>query len=126
MEKYTKIICIVLGVVFLLVGLLGYISNPIVWSEWFFHTNGVHNIVHLLTWTLFILFWTIWEENGSLFMKVFGIVYLLVAFLGFMSDKWEETFSILGLIQANAMDNYLHIILWIVIVALWFMTCKKS
>jgi len=54
----AKTAAILLGLVFIAVGLLGYIDNPIVGAsdKAMFHTDTVHNIVHIVSGVLFLLF----------------------------------------------------------------------
>ena len=53
----TKTAAIVIGLAFLAVGLLGFFSNPIVGAshDAIFHTDKVHNIVHIVSGALFLL-----------------------------------------------------------------------
>ncbi|ALA58095.1 hypothetical protein [Nitrospira moscoviensis] len=50
----SKNICIAFGSVFVLVGFLGFIPNPIVSAEGLFETNVMHNLVHVLTGSAFL------------------------------------------------------------------------
>lgn len=43
-----KIFALVLGVVLLLVGILGFISNPLVGSTGYFTTNTTQDILHII------------------------------------------------------------------------------
>ena len=45
----AKNAAILFGVVFLLVGVLGYVPNPIVGPAGIFATNSLHNVIHLLS-----------------------------------------------------------------------------
>jgi hypothetical protein len=56
-------------------------------------------------------------DKAAMFAKVLGLVYLLVTILGFlMVDKG----SILGLIHINSTDNYLHLVLAVVLLYVGF------
>jgi hypothetical protein len=44
----AKTLALVFGIVFIVVGILGFIPNPIVGHDALFHTNSVHNLVHLI------------------------------------------------------------------------------
>lgn len=116
----AKKIGLTLGIIFVVVGLLGFISNPIVGDSGYFHTNTAHNIVHLASGILFILL----AGSGALsgVLKLFGVVYLLVAVLGFMS----ESGMVLGLVEVNSADNWLHVVLGVVILAAGFKAGKSQ
>ena len=42
----AKRLAMIFGVVFVLVGLLGYVDNPLVGPVGMFATNGTHNLAH--------------------------------------------------------------------------------
>ena len=110
----TKKSTIIIGIVFLLVGILGFFNNPIVGSEGYFITNLSHDLVHLLT-GLALLFVGLKTKNSSLALKIFGLVYLLVAVLGLLVTQETGSGHLLGFIHINGTDNWLHLILGIVI-----------
>ena len=114
--KYmTKTLAKVFGVVFLLVGVLGFISNPIVGQTGFFHANVAHDLVHILLGIVLLAF----SKNGmqaATCLKVVGIVYLVVALLGFiMMPGMNMTTNLLGFVSINGADNWLHIVLGVVL-----------
>ena len=53
----SKNITIVFGSTFILVGLLGFIPNPLVSANGIFEVNAMHNLVHLLTGAAFSVRW---------------------------------------------------------------------
>ena len=79
----AKTIAIILGVVFLVVGLLGLFPNPIVGDGAYFQADMWHNLVHLISGLVFLLVAARAPGKSALTMKVFGIIYLIVAALGF-------------------------------------------
>jgi hypothetical protein len=101
----TKLAAIVLGVVFLIVGGLGYVPNPIVGESGIFVVNPMHNLVHLLTGAVLLIGGLV--NLGGIVLKVLGLVYLAVAVLGFVMTGD----MLLGLIQLNDADRYLHVAL---------------
>ena len=103
----------VLGVVFLAVGLLAFVPNPIVGPEALFVTNLHHDVVHLLTGVLMLVFGCKSEAAATLFLKIFGVVYILVAVLGFLLAG--DGGHLLGIIHVNPADNWLHLVLGVVI-----------
>ena len=105
---------VVFGVVFLLVGLLGFVSNPIVGESSLFHTDLMHNVVHLLSGAV-LLYAGLKTSAAALTLKVFGIVYLLVAVLGLLAIGESGMGIVLGFIEVNSADNWLHVLLGIII-----------
>ena len=112
----AKNVGMVFGVVLVLVGLLGFISNPIVGDEAVFLADAVHNLVHLITGLIFVIVAMKSAESMSSVLKIFGIIYLLVAILGFLTTS-EGVGTVLGLFSTNGADNLLHLLLGIVFLA---------
>ena len=106
----AKKLAMVFGVVFVLVGLLGFISNPIVGSMGFFMTNHVHDLVHLLVGVVMLVMSAQGESMAIMSLTIFGAVYALIAVLGFVM-----TSPLLGLVAYNSADNWLHVVLAIVL-----------
>ncbi|GAC1414049.1 MAG: hypothetical protein NVSMB66_6920 [Candidatus Doudnabacteria bacterium] len=102
----------VLGVVFILVGVLGFVNNPILG---FFNTNLLHNVVHLASGLVLVFAASRSEDAAQMAAKVFGVVYLLVTVLGFVAMPLMTK-----LINLNTADNFLHILLTVVLLYLGF------
>ena len=117
----TKNITLILGIVFILVGVLGFIPNPIVGASGIFETDLGHNLVHLAAGAV-LLFAALQSESlARLALQVFGVVYLLVGLVGFaVVDSAAGHGSLLGLVHLNSADNWLHIVLGVVLIGLGF------
>lgn len=109
---------IVLGIVFLLVGVLGLFNNPVLGL---FQVNGLHNLVHLLSGVLALIFAFQSEAAAKKFAMVLGIVYALVTILGFLGVGFMSS-----LLANNGADNFLHLLLAIVFIALGSMKSSAS
>ncbi len=99
------------GVVFLAVGLLGFV--PGVTTEGtdghrlllgLFRVDGVHNFVHLLSGAA-ALAAASRVDWSRLYFQVFGVVYALVTVLGFLMGEGV----VLGFLHVNMADNFLHL-----------------
>ncbi len=119
----SKTIGLVVGIVFLLVGILGYVANPIVGADGFFLTNTAHDWVHLLTGIVFILWSVMAPRSVGMGLKIFGVVYLLVAILGFFTAP-SGTGLLLNTVAINSADNWLHVVLGVVVLLLGFAASK--
>jgi hypothetical protein len=114
----AKKLGLVLGIVFLLVGILGFVNNPLVGSvDSLFATNTVHDLVHVITGLLFIFVALKNTSKVGITLKVFGVVYLLVAILGFLAVDATGQGEVLGFLTVNSADNWLHVVLAIVVFA---------
>jgi hypothetical protein len=108
----TKNLLYIIGAVFIVIGLLGFVSDPILGI---FETNTLHNIVHLASGILALVFAGKSAADARRFALILGVVYGLVTVLGFLSG---DSGSILGLIEINGNDNILHIALTVVLLAI--------
>jgi len=108
----AKAICKVLGVVFLIVGLLGFVFPNLLGM----HLSGVHNIIHLMSAALALYFGFAASPSAArTFSLVFGAIYLLLGALGFITPR-----PVIALLQAHetpggvyslAADNIIHMLL---------------
>ena len=107
----TKTAAIVIGLAFLAVGLLGFVSNPVVGAspDAIFHTDKIHNIVHIVSGALFLLIAIAAPGSTAGFLKLFGIIYLGLGIYGAVTMGSAETQKLLGFLHVNKADNYLHI-----------------
>ncbi len=103
----TKTLALLFGAVFVLVGILGFIPavSPNEHLLGIFHVNAAHNAVHLLSGIVAITCGLASERAATLFFRIFGVVYGLVAVLGLIGGDWP----ILGIISNNMADVGLHI-----------------
>ncbi len=89
----------VLGIVFIILGIVGFFV-PMVSV---FHLTTVHNVVHLASGIIALI--CARNEGSSIaYAKIFGFVYLLVAILGLFTHDFA------GIIFLIA-DNILHFII---------------
>jgi hypothetical protein len=112
----AKTAAIVLGVVFLAVGVLGFIPNPLISPTGLFVVNPLHNLVHLVSGAV-LLAGAYTSLGASLALKIIGVVYAAVAVLGLLSGGT----MLLGLIAVNHADHWLHVALAVVILAAGFL-----
>jgi hypothetical protein len=104
----AKTIMMIVGVVFIIIGILGFLSNPILGI---FAVDTLHNLVHLISGILALIFASQGESQARKFAIILGVVYGLVTILGFLSG---DSGKIVGLITVNTADNFLHLVLTIV------------
>jgi hypothetical protein len=123
----AKSAALLIGVVFIAVGLLGFVDNPIVGDaeNVIFHADTTHNMVHIVSGVLFILVAMAAPAAASGFMIVFGLVYLLLGILGLTSIGSEGMTQLLGFLHVNGNDNYLHLGLGIVITLAGVITRRR-
>ena len=107
----VKSLALLFGIVFLAVGILGFVPaathdmNGMPMLLGIFHVNFAHNLVHLASGAVFLLCGLAGAGASRTFFRIFGIVYALVAVLGFMKGDG----MLLGLISNNMADTWLHV-----------------
>lgn len=114
-----KLITQIFSAVFILLGLLGFVNNPIFGT---FAVDTVHNIIHLATGILGFALLARGEDGAETFGKIMTFVYGLVTILGFIMPVGmiEPTDKLLGLFTINGADNYLHLVFTLVFAYLGF------
>jgi threonine/homoserine/homoserine lactone efflux protein len=119
----AKTTSLVFGIVFVLVAVLGMIGTPLVGAGEgaLFHTNTAHDVIHLVVGLVFLAIALFAVDKAVLALKVVGVVYLLVAVLGFAMAS-----PLLGFIEVNSADNWLHVVLGVVILGLGLAAAKKE
>jgi hypothetical protein len=124
----TKTAAILIGLVFIGVGLLGYTSNPIIGEspDAIFHADSTHNIVHIVSGVSFLLFALTIPGYTRMFLKLFGVVYLLIGILGLLKIGDTGMTKIFGFLHVNGADNYLHIGLGVIIFLAGTVTSRSS
>src|SRR5215510_15629687 len=113
----AKAICKVLGVVFLLLGILGFVFPRLLGM----HLSSAHNIIHLISAALALYFGFVASPSAArAFSLIFGAIYLLLGVLGFIAPG-----PVIRLIQAHltpgglrsiAADNIFHMLLGVVFI----------
>ena len=106
----AKTAAMVIGIVFLIVGALGFVPNPIVGPDGIFVVNATHNWIHIAS-GIVLLIGAYSALTPSLALKIIGVVYGIVAVLGFLMPGD----MMLGMVAMNAADRWLHVVLAIVI-----------
>ncbi len=104
-----KTCAIIFGVIMIVIGVLGFIppATPNGHLLGLFHVNFEHNLIHLATGIVSIICGITSEHASRLYFQIFGIVYALVALLGFYyGDR-----PILGMIANNIADAILHVLI---------------
>lgn len=117
---------IIIGILFLGVGFLGFIPNPLVGDgeNIIFHTDTTHNVVHITSGLLFLIFGLMMPRSAAAFMMTFGLVYAFLGILGLVQYGVSGMGVLLGFLHINGADNLLHLGLGILIILLSVMHKK--
>lgn len=120
----VKTAAVLFGAVFLLVGILGFV--PAVTKDQMllgiFHVNAAHNVVHLLSGAIALFAGMTSAGAARVYFRIFGVVYGLVAVMGFMMGDG----MLLGLISNNTADTWLHVVIAATSLLLGFMPASSE
>ena len=110
----AKTVCKVLGAVFVLVGIVGFLSPRLLGA----HLTPAHNIVHIVSGILALYF----GFAGSLsaakaFSLIFGVVYLALGILGMALGVEAERMWNVGPLHLGQADHGIHLLLGVVFLA---------
>ncbi|MDH3582374.1 MAG: DUF4383 domain-containing protein [Hyphomicrobiales bacterium] len=112
----AKLIATLFGVTFILVGLLGFVPNPIVAPDGLFAVNTMHNLVHILTGAGFLAGGHLGYARQTIIG--IGVAYVAVTIIGFLTTGN----MLLGLVHINEADRWLHAALAVAILAAGYVT----
>jgi hypothetical protein len=102
-----KTAAIVFGVLMLIAGIAGFVPqlcpNGLLFG--IFAVNGIHNVIHIATGLAAIAMGMAGPLQARRFFQIFGVVYALVAVLGFFHSGDQP---LLGFIAHNTADTWLH------------------
>jgi hypothetical protein len=113
-----KAMATVFGIIFLLAGVLGFVPGITHDGHLLgiFHVNTAHNIVHLLSGLAALVAASMGVGPVQNYFRIFGIVYGLVALLGFLNGDQP----VFGIIANNTADTWLHVAIALVSLMLGF------
>lgn len=102
-----KMVAIAFGIIFIALGVIGFVPELMHKGMFLgtFKLNALHNAVHLGTGV--IALWVAFSSSSAcrIFFQVFGIVYALIAILGFIYKDQ----MILGILSNNRPDSWFHL-----------------
>lgn len=123
----AKTVCKILGVVFLIVGVAGFVAPTLLGT----HLSPVHNLIHIISGAVALYFGFGGSPSGArMFCLVFGAVYLLLGVVGFamgapgtseipgMMHADSRLWKVLpGKLELGQMDHIVHVLLGVVFLA---------
>jgi hypothetical protein len=120
----VKALGILFGIVFLAIGILGFVpgvtNNEMLLG--IFMVNTTHSVVHIISGVIFLTASMSGAGAARVWFQIFGIIYAIVAILGFMTPNG----LLLGLIANNPADTWLHVVLAVVMLIIGFATPKSA
>lgn len=110
----AKTICKILGVVFLLVGVIGFAAPNLLGA----HLTPPHNVVHIVSGVIALYFGFAGSLGGAkAFCLIFGVVYLALGVLGLALGQPPDRMWIVGPLHFGTADHGIHCLLGIIFLA---------
>ena len=110
----AKTVCKILGVVFLLVGVVGFAAPNLLGA----HFTPAHNVVHIVSGAIALYFGFAGTLSGAkIFCLVFGVVYLALGVLGLGLGTGEDRMWMVGPLHFGTSDHGIHSLLGIIFLA---------
>ncbi|HJQ70675.1 MAG TPA: DUF4383 domain-containing protein [Blastocatellia bacterium] len=116
----AKKIATLLGVVFILVGIVGFLKHDLLGA----HLSTLHNVVHLVSGALALYFGLKGTlAQAKMFCIIFGIVYGLLGVVGYlMGGEPDRTWRVIEGLTLGRMDHIIHILLGVLFLIGGFLT----
>jgi hypothetical protein len=120
----AKSLGMLFGLVFLAVGILGFVPGVTKDDMLLniFMVNKAHSIVHIVSGAIFLIASMSGAGAARLWFQIFGVIYAVVAVLGFMTPNG----MLLNMISNNPADTWLHVVLAVAMLAIGFLSPKQS
>jgi hypothetical protein len=110
----AKTVCKILGVVFVVVGVIGFAAPTVLQA----HLTPAHNVVHLLSGILALYFGFAGTLSAAkIFSLVFGVVYLALGIMGMALGGPPDRMWHVGPLDLGQADHGIHILLGVVFLA---------
>ncbi|MEI8338086.1 MAG: DUF4383 domain-containing protein [bacterium] len=119
-----KKITIVFGIIFILVGLLGFVANPFVGNGAIFSADAGHNMIHILTGIVLLAFAFLKPQSSIKALKTFGILYLILTVMGFILIPTGG--SLFGLVLLNSADHFLNLVIGVIFIIIAYAIDKNE
>jgi hypothetical protein len=110
----------IFGFIFLLVGVAGFVPNPLVSETGVFRVNEAHNLIHIVTGVL--LFAGAYFNAAAWTIRGVALLYAVVAIIGFVIPDN----MLFGVVAMNMADRWLHVALAAVLLLVGFVTPARE
>ena len=104
----TKRIATIVGVFFLLAGLLGFAAPGVMGM----HLTPLHNLIHILSGALALYFGLKGGDRAArMFCTIFGVVYASLGVIGFVAGRTGGVIELIpGHLMLGVADHIVHLI----------------
>ena len=119
MASTQKTFALILGIVLLVVGIIGYFENPLVGEIGFFGSNNYQNILHIIAGLAGI--WVGTKGEGPGYNMTLGWIGIILGVIGFIPQIEPLLFQYLSI---NTNITILHAVIGIIALIVFYGTSK--
>lgn len=105
------------GVLFLIIGLVGFVSNPLIGMHALFATDTAHNVLHVLLGAALLAISNWFKSSERFWLKSVGVIVCLVGIIGLVTIP-SSGGLIFGIAYANGALNWFNVVIGAGMVAL--------
>lgn len=110
----AKTLSIIFGIILVLLGLLGFVSNPLIGSGALFAADAMHNVIHLILGAI-LLSVAVWSAaSAARWLKIIGTITFLLGFIGLLTVPATGG-MLLGIAATNGASDWFHLVAGIVL-----------
>ena len=120
----AKTLAIVFGIIIVIVGVLGFVPNPIVGEGAAIATSMALNVLYIVLGLVLLGAGVRMPAQAGLWLKIVGVVYVIAAVAGFLVAPNGGV--ILGVFTVNVASNLLHVVLGVVLLVAGFVAKDGS
>jgi hypothetical protein len=103
------------GVIFIIIGVLGFVDNPLFNSDGVFYTNKSLSGFHIIAGIILFVAALLGNERARTVLIVFGFLFLLLGLIGLITIGGTGSGQLLGIFRVNGADNILYIMLGVLV-----------
>lgn len=116
----ASLLATIIGLIFIVVGLLGFTPNSLVSETGVFRVNDAHNWAHIISGAIFLI--GAFFGAPAMTIRIMAALYALFAIIGFaIPDN-----MLFGVIAMNAADRWLHLAFAAVLLLVGFLTPARE
>ncbi|HUY62429.1 MAG TPA: hypothetical protein VMV50_01390 [Candidatus Paceibacterota bacterium] len=110
----TKTLAIIFGIILVLLGLLGFTSNPLIGANALFAADAMLDSIYIILGAILLIvaFWA--SESSRVWLKIVGVITFLIGLIGLFSVP-SAGGMLLGIAYANGASNWLNLVAGVVI-----------
>ncbi|MDO8508346.1 MAG: DUF4383 domain-containing protein [Nanoarchaeota archaeon] len=120
MASTQKTFALILGIVLLLVGILGFFNLSLVGDEGYFGTNTVHDVLHIIAGVFGIYVGT--KGKGPGYNASLGWIGIVLFVLGIIPQTGK---LLMDYLKVNMQITILHLVLGVLFLLVYYTASKK-